>query len=215
MELNVLYYFTPEGFTTNHKAARVVPRDFVLRALVVKRISAKVNLCTPTSLGFNRTTMTEIHLSPIAQVHNTRFATTDDNWGSLVSEIILDPSMPEESLDGLDAFSHVEIIYHFHLVAEADIVTGARHPRDNPDWPKVGIFAQRGRVRPNRLGLTVVRLLQREGRSLFVEGLDAVDGTPVLDIKPIMAEFLPREPVRQPEWSHEVMMNYWSSQHEV
>ena len=157
--------------------------------------------------------MTEIHLSPIAQVHNTRFATTDDDWGSLVSEIVLDPSMPEESLEGINAFSHVEIVYHFHLVAEADIFTGKRRPRDNPAWPEVGIFTQRGRVRPNRLGLTVVRLLRREERSLFVEGLDAVDGTPVLDIKPVMAEFLPREPVRQPDWSHEVMKDYWSSQH--
>ena len=167
----------------------------------------------PASLRFNRTTMADIRLSPIAWVHNTRSATTDDEWGSLVSEIVLDPSLPQESLDGLEAFSHIEIIFHFHLVDEAEVVFGVRHPRDNPDWPKVGIFTQRGRVRPNRLGLSVARLLRREGRSLLVEGLDAVDGTPVLDIKPVMAEFLPREPVRQPEWSHEVMKDYWSKQH--
>ena len=157
--------------------------------------------------------MTKICISPIAWIHNSHPATTDDDWGSLISEIVLDPSMPDESLDGLDAFSHLEIIFHFHLVNEAEVVFGTRHPRDNPDWPKVGIFTQRGRVRPNRLGLSVARLLRREGRSLFVEGLDAVDSTPVLDIKPVMVEFLPREPVRQPEWSHEVMKNYWSSQH--
>lgn len=81
--------------------------------------------------------------------------------------------------------------------------------RENPDWPAVGIFAQRGRLRPNRLGLTVVRILQRKERSLFVEGLDAVDGTPVLDIKPVMAEFLPRGLLRQPDWSHELMKEYW------
>jgi tRNA (Thr-GGU) A37 N-methylase len=73
----------------------------------------------------------------------------------------------------------------------------------------VGIFAQRGRLRPNRLGLTVVRLLRREGGRLFVEGLDAVDGTPVLDIKPLMQEFLPRGPLRQPDWSRELMKDYW------
>jgi tRNA (adenine37-N6)-methyltransferase len=154
--------------------------------------------------------MTDIHLSPIAFVHNTRLTPSDDNWGGLVSEIRLDPALPEESLLGLDSFSHAEIIFQFHLVEEKDIVTGARHPRENPDWPKVGIFAQRGRVRPNRLGLTVVRILRREGRSLFVEGLDALDGTPVLDIKPVMQEFLPRDPIRQPDWSHEIMKAYWN-----
>jgi tRNA-Thr(GGU) m(6)t(6)A37 methyltransferase TsaA len=134
--------------------------------------------------------MSEITLRPVAWVHNTHLTTADDGWGGLVSEIILDSSLPEESLDGLDEFSHAEIIFCFHLVDGSEIVYGARHPRENPNWPKVGIFAQRGRLRPNRLGLTVVRILRREGRSLFVEGLDAVDGTPVLDIKPVMEEFL-------------------------
>jgi tRNA-Thr(GGU) m(6)t(6)A37 methyltransferase TsaA len=134
--------------------------------------------------------MPEITLQPVAWVHNTHLTAEDDGWGGLVSEIILDPSLPEESLDGLDEFSHAEIIFCFHLVDVSEIVYGARHPRENFDWPKVGIFAQRGRLRPNRLGLTVVRILRWEGRSLFVEGLDAVDGIPVLDIKPVMEEFL-------------------------
>jgi tRNA (adenine37-N6)-methyltransferase len=155
--------------------------------------------------------MPDMRVSPVAVVRNTHPAPTDDAWGQLVSEILLDPALPEESLDGLEAFSHAEVIFQFHLVAEKEIVSGARRPRENPLWPKVGIFAQRGRLRPNRLGLTVVRILRREGRSLFVEGLDAVDGTPVLDIKPVMAEFLPRGPLRQPDWSHEVMKAYWES----
>ncbi len=154
--------------------------------------------------------MPEINVQPVARVKNSRLTTEDDAWGGLVSEIVLDPSLPEESLDGLDAFSHAEIIFCLHLVDGSEIVYGARHPRENPDWPKVGIFAQRGRLRPNRLGLTVVRILRREGRSLFVEGLDAVDGTPVLDIKPVMEEFLPSGPIRQPDWSHESLKNYWS-----
>jgi tRNA-Thr(GGU) m(6)t(6)A37 methyltransferase TsaA len=154
--------------------------------------------------------MPDNYFSPIAVVHNTRMRPTDDNWGGLVSEIRLDPDMPEESLAGLETFSHAEIIFQFHLVGEKDIVTGARHPRENPDWPEVGIFAQRGRLRPNRLGLTVVRILRREGRSLFVEGLDALDGTPVLDIKPVLQEFLARGPISQPDWSHEIMKAYWN-----
>jgi tRNA-Thr(GGU) m(6)t(6)A37 methyltransferase TsaA len=154
--------------------------------------------------------MPDLHFSPVAIVRNSRLKPDDDNWGGLVSEIVLEPGLPDESLDGLDAFSHAEIIFLFHLVGESEIVLGARHPRDNPRWPKVGIFAQRGRLRPNRLGLTVVRILRREGRSLLVEGLDAVDGTPVLDIKPVMQEFLPRGPVYQPDWSHELMKEYWN-----
>ena len=153
--------------------------------------------------------MPDIPISPIAVVCNARLTPVDDDWGGLVSELRLDPALPEESLQGLETFSHAEIIFQFHLVGEEDVVMGARRPRENPLWPEVGIFAQRGRLRPNRLGLTVVKILRREGRSLFVEGLDAVDGTPVLDIKPVMQEFLPRGPIRQPEWSHEVMEDYW------
>ena len=153
--------------------------------------------------------MPDIAISPIAIVCNTRLTPEDDNWGGLVSEIRLDPALPEESLEGLETFSHAEIIFQFHLVADQEIVPGARHPRENPLWPKVGILAQRARLRPNRLGLTVVRILRREGASLFVEGLDAIDGTPVLDIKPVMQEFLPRGPIRQPEWSHALMRDYW------
>ena len=154
--------------------------------------------------------MPEIIVRPVARVKNTRITTEDDAWGGLVSEIILEPSLPEESLDGLEMFSHAEIIFQFHLVEEGDIIYGARYPRESLYWPKVGIFAQRGRVRPNRLGLTVVRILRREGGSLFVEGLDAVDGTPVLDIKPVMEEYLPKGPIRQPDWTHEFLKDYWN-----
>jgi tRNA (Thr-GGU) A37 N-methylase len=77
------------------------------------------------------------------------------------------------------------------------------------NWPRVGIFAQRGKGRPNRLGATIVEVVSREGRVLTVAGLDAIDGTPVLDIKPVLAEFLPRKPVRQPAWSCELMRDYW------
>ena len=86
---------------------------------------------------------------------------------------------------------------------------GARHPRNRRDWPLVGIFAQRGKNRPNRLGLTTCRIVAVDGLSVEVEGLDAIDGTPVLDIKPVMAEFLPRGAIRQPAWSRKLMAGYW------
>jgi tRNA (Thr-GGU) A37 N-methylase len=94
-------------------------------------------------------------------------------------------------------------------VPDAKIETGARRPRGNPDWPLVGIFAQRGKNRPNRIGVTVCRIVSVSGREIEVEGLDAIDGTPVLDIKPVMREFLPRGDIRQPDWSRELMKDYW------
>jgi tRNA-Thr(GGU) m(6)t(6)A37 methyltransferase TsaA len=151
-----------------------------------------------------------IQLTPIAIAHNSRIEVEDDNWGEVVSILELDPSMPEEALHGLEDFSHAEIIYYFHLVSESKIETGARHPRNNTDWPKVGILSQRGKNRPNQLGATLVKILRREGRQLEVQGLDAIDGTPILDIKPVMREFLPREEVHQPEWATELMKQYWN-----
>ena len=150
-----------------------------------------------------------ISMSPIGAVKNIRKEVEDDNWGDVVSIIELDATFDEEALFQIESFSHAEIYFYFHLVDDAKIETGARHPRNNKEWPKVGIFAQRGKNRPNRLGATTVKILKREGRQLFVQGLDAVDGTPILDIKPVMKEFLPREEVTQPAWATELMKNYW------
>ncbi len=112
--------------------------------------------------------------------------------------------MTPDALTGLDAFSHLCVVFHFHLVDEADIVSGARHPRGNPDWPKVGMFAQRAKMRPNRLGVSNCALLGVHVLDLHVRGLDAVDGTPVLDVKPFMREFEPSG-TRQPTWAMELM----------
>ena len=150
-----------------------------------------------------------INLSPIAFVKNIRAEIQDDHWGDVISVIELDSAFSEEALFQIESFSHAEIVFYFHLVDENKIETGARHPRNNQSWPKVGIFAQRGKNRPNRLGVTTVKILKREGRQLFVQGLDAIDGTPVLDIKPVIKEFLPREEIRQPVWATELMKNYW------
>jgi tRNA (Thr-GGU) A37 N-methylase len=153
-------------------------------------------------------------LRPIGFVCSRRVDLRDDFWGDVVAEVELSADLPADSLDGLEDFSHAEIIYLFDRVAPENVVMGARHPRNNPAWPRVGIFAQRAKGLPNRLGSTIVRIVCREGRRLRVLGLDAVDGTPVLDIKPVMAEFLPREPVRQPEWSREMMRDYWRPESE-
>ena len=105
--------------------------------------------------------------------------------------------------------SHIDVVFVFDQVDEDRINLGARHPRGRDDWPLVGIFAQRAKARPNRLGVTTCELVAVDGLTLTVRGLDAIDGTPVLDIKPHMREFQPRSPVEQPAWVAELMAEYW------
>jgi tRNA-Thr(GGU) m(6)t(6)A37 methyltransferase TsaA len=148
-------------------------------------------------------------MKPIGIANNRRAEIKDDNWGGITTKIIIDEALPSDSLDGIEEFSHIEVIYYFHQVMEEKITSGARHPRNDENLPKVGIFSQRGKNRPNRLGLTTVKLIKREDRTLMVQGLDCIDGTPILDIKPVMKEFLPKEKVQQPAWVDEIMRNYW------
>ncbi len=150
----------------------------------------------------------KIELTSIGTVHNSVKEPLDDIWGGLESTIELE-GFPPEALAGLGEYSHVEVVFHFHRLPESEVIRDARHPRNRTDWPKVGIFAQRAKRRPNRIGVTVCRLLAVEGTSLRVEGLDAIDGTPVLDIKPYVREFGPKGEVRQPKWATELMQGYW------
>ena len=151
-----------------------------------------------------------IELRAIGYVRGGRKERTDDDWDSVTAAIELDPDwLTPEALLGLDSFSHAEVIYHFHQSRPESIVTTARHPRGNTKWPLTGIFAQRGRFRPNLLGITTCRIIRVSGASLLVQGLDAIDGTPVLDIKPYMTEFAPRGEIYQPDWSRQLMREYW------
>ena len=149
------------------------------------------------------------HIEPIGFVSAPRPHAEDDFWGGEEASITLAAPFTADALAGLADFSHVEVLFLFHEVDPSRIVAGARHPRNNEAWPAAGIFAQRGKNRPNRIGSTICRLVRVDGTTLHVTELDAIDGTPVLDIKPVMAEFLPREPVRQPAWSTELMRQYW------
>jgi tRNA (adenine37-N6)-methyltransferase len=151
-----------------------------------------------------------ITIQPIGVVHSPRKEMEDDNWGSIVSVIELDASQfSEEVLYGLGDFSHCEVVFHMNRVPENKIETSARHPRNRTDWPKVGIFSQRAKGRPNLIGVSRCRILKVEGHTVTVQALDAIDGTPVLDIKPYMQEFGPLGDVHQPEWSVEVMSRYY------
>lgn len=151
----------------------------------------------------------DILLKPVAFVHNDRKGLDDDFWGPVISRITLQPGIPAHVFDGIDSFSHLEIIFYFDQADPAKAVTHG-HPRGNKRWPAVGIYAQRKSNRPNSLGLTIAEFVKREGDTIWVKNLDAVDGTPVLDIKPVMKEFLPMGEVRQPAWSHELMRDYWT-----
>lgn len=149
-------------------------------------------------------------IEPIAYVKNSRTTVEDDNWGGLISEIIISDKISDQSIKGIEEFSHLEIIFYFHLVDLSTIEISSSHPREYAKFPKVGIFSQRKKARPNLLGTTIVKLLKAEKRKLTVEGLDAVNDTPVIDIKPVIKEFLPVDKIIQPEWSAELMKNYWS-----
>jgi len=151
----------------------------------------------------------EVVLHPIGIVVGGRTKPIDNDWEGVEATIALAERLDPEALQGLDDFSHLDVVYLFHRVDEDKIVTGARHPRGRSDWPRVGIFAQRAKARPNRLGVSTCRLLRVDGRTLHVADLDAIDGTPVLDIKPYMAETGPRTPVREPEWAKDLMRTYW------
>ena len=149
-------------------------------------------------------------IRPIGRVVGGRTAAVDDDWDDETATIALDPTQVEAgATDGLADFSHVEVVFCFDQVDEDTVCRGTRHPRGRTDWPSVGILAQRARDRPNRIGVTVCRVVGVGPHSIEVTGLDAIDGTPVLDVKPFLVEFAPRGEIRQPSWSTELMSGYW------
>ncbi len=150
----------------------------------------------------------EIKLQPVGTVKTSRKSPVDDQWGSIISEIELAEHIPSKAFERITDFSHLEIIYFFDQVNVKDLVFCAR-PRGNPNYPPMGIFAQRKKDRPNPIGLCTVELLERTGRTIKVRYLDALDGTPVLDIKPVFKEFQPRSGVLQPAWVADLMKKYW------
>ena len=149
-----------------------------------------------------------ITMTPVGYVRGGRAEVEDDAWGSVTARIELD-GFGTDALLALDEFSHVEVLFVFDRVDPHGVCRGARHPRGRTDWPLVGIFAQRAKDRPNRIGSTVCEIVTVEGSTLEVRGLDAVDGTPVLDLKPFMPGFAPRTEIRQPAWAQELMNGYW------
>lgn len=152
-----------------------------------------------------------IALEPVGVVLGGRTDAVDDDWGGVEAVIRLDGArFGVDAVAGLAEFSHLVVVFLFHLVDESEVQTGSRRPRGNPVWPEVGMFAQRAKMRPNRLGVSTCVLARVSGLDLHVRGLDAVDGTPVLDVKPYVREFEPDDAdVRQPAWVSELMQGYY------
>ena len=147
-------------------------------------------------------------MTPVGAVSSGRSDPAQtDYWGEITSTITVDDRFDDDCLHGLGEFSHTEIIFVFHLASERPGYRPHR-PRGREDLPEVGVFADRGPRRPNRLGATICQIVAVTGRYLTVKGLDAVIGTPILDIKPVMTEFLPSA-IQQPEWPAKLMSEYF------
>ena len=153
--------------------------------------------------------MPSFEVTPIGTVRNDR---TDvqhtDNWGAVRSTITIDERFGAACLQGLEGFSHVDVLYVFDQLPEEHDFREPQPYRGRSDLPPVGVFAGRGPRRPNRIGVTCCAIESVDGRVLRVLGLDAVSGTPVIDLKPAMREFLPMD-VTQPEWVSRLMSEYF------
>lgn len=150
----------------------------------------------------------EITIKPIGVVRCTRTDKGDENWGAVESEVVLRPDLAA-GVQGLAGFSHVIVVTWLHDVgfdAARDLM---RRPRGREDMPLLGIFAQRAACRPNRIGITAVRLIDVQADRVVVRGLDAIDGTPVIDIKPYGPVFDRVDDARVPEWFERLMVGYF------
>ena len=146
-------------------------------------------------------------LTPIGTVKNSVKNRKDSSWGDDVSLIILDEQYAC-GLKGLEEFSHAVILFHLDQARYEKERHLQRRPQNRDDMPLVGIFSQRGKDRPNRIGMTSVEIVSVEEGTLAVKGLDAIDGTPVLDIKPYYPAY-DKKDASVPEWVDRLMAHYF------
>lgn len=150
-----------------------------------------------------------LEIEPIGWVVGGRSEVVDDAWGDVRATIELAEHVPDGALDGLEAFSHLEVITLLHEARDPGGSEARRRPRGRDDLPEVGVLAQRHKDRIGRIGLSRCALVGVGGRSVEVLGLDAVDGSPVLDLKPWFSAFGPRGEVSEPGWVAEVVARYY------
>ncbi len=122
------------------------------------------------------------------------------DWRGVASQIVVDSSL-SEALEGLEGYSHIIVIYWLHQATDASKMALKVHPKGNRGLPLVGLFASRSPYRPNPVGQKIVRLLKRRGSILWVEGLDAIDNTPVIDIKPYIPGYDSVAEATVPKWT--------------
>ncbi|MEW2083933.1 SAM-dependent methyltransferase [Streptomyces sp. NPDC005283] len=151
-----------------------------------------------------------LEIKPIGIVVGGRVEPTDDHW-SETAIIRLNPDYPVEVLQGLEEFSHLLVVWHFHKASPDDVALHARSPRNNPKWPATGTFVHRNHRRPNQLAESFPRLLKVDGLDLHVADLDAIDGSPIFDLAPYFKEMGPRGEVREPGWPGEMLEDYWAA----
>jgi tRNA-Thr(GGU) m(6)t(6)A37 methyltransferase TsaA len=150
----------------------------------------------------------ELTLRAIGRVESPVRDAVDYDWGRVESRIVLEPRY-RPGLRGLDDFSHAVVVTYLHRAAFDPARHLVRRPRGLADLPELGIFAQRAKDRPNPLGITVVRLLGVASYGVSVQGLDAIDGTPVLDLKPYFPQFDAAPGARVPGWVDELMQGHF------
>lgn len=151
--------------------------------------------------------MENITLKPIGYVSNEIVEKKDDFWGNTISTITLTEEF-QGGLTGLQVFSHAIILCYLDKACYQPKKHLLRRPRNRQDMPMLGIFSQRTKDHPNPIGVTAVEILSVSDSVLTVKGLDAMDGTPVLDIKPYFPAFDKRE-ARTPGWVDVLMKNYF------
>lgn len=140
-----------------------------------------------------------VSLRPIAVVRNNVFEPRPEGWQGVRSDLIFRDDLMG-ALDGIETYSHVMVVFFCHQVPEEERTVLRIHPRSDPRLPEQGVLATRSQRRPNALGVAVVPLLRRRRNILRVVGLDAIDGTPVLDIKPYLPHYDSVPEARVPEW---------------
>lgn len=151
--------------------------------------------------------MQDILMQPIGYVTNPVTEKKDTQWGSDISTVVLDGQY-RGGLSGLEGFTHVLMVTYLDKANYVPEKHLQRRPQGRADMPVVGIFSQRTKDRPNCIGITAVEILRVEESALTVRGLDAIDGTPILDIKPYYPVFDKRD-AKTPDWVDILMKDYF------
>ena len=150
----------------------------------------------------------DILLEVVGRVESPVTEAVDEDWGQVESEIVVEERYAA-GLIGLDGFSHAIVVFYMHKATFNPETHLVRRPQEREDMPLLGIFAQRAKHRPNPIGVTAVEVLGVKHNRLMVRGLDAIDGTPVLDVKPYFPIYDARGEAKVPDWVSRLMEDYF------